>query len=124
MVIVRLVTLVFSGLDNFGGFMLFVLVLFGLFFMAMLGVMSLFIHKRIMEGLLKTVGFFIAGVGMAMSVTKIVGVCMLVGVYMLVRVSMLRMRSCVTVVDVHPRVTQMAVKRVGTRLVATGTVLT
>lgn len=55
MVIVRLVTFVFLHKDDLGGFMLFVLVLFGLLLMSMLGIMSPVMEERVivmmMEGL-------------------------------------------------------------------------
>ena len=46
MVIVRLVTLVCLDEHNLGSFMLFVLGFFGLFFVAMLSIVSLFMEER------------------------------------------------------------------------------
>ena len=55
MVIVRLVTFVFLDKDDLGGFMLFVFVLFGLFLMSMLSIMSPIMEEGVivmmMEGL-------------------------------------------------------------------------
>ena len=123
MIIVRLVTLVvFLDVDNLGSFMPFVLLLLGLFFVAMF-IVGLFMQERInemrMEGLLLAIGMSITRVGMAISmvVIEIVGVCILVGVSMLSRGSLVRMG------DLHPRFTQVTFKRMGPRFVAIGTVL-
>lgn len=110
--IVRLVTLVFLCLDDLGRFMLFVLVLFCLFFVAMLSIVSLFVEM--------TVGMLIARVGMAVGV----GITEIVRVYVLLGVSMVSRRSPVRMDYVHPRLTHVALKRVGPRFVAVGTVLT
>lgn len=112
--IVRLVTLVFLCLDDLGRFMLFVLVLFCLFFVAMLSIVSLFVEMRM------TVGMLIARVGMAVGV----GITEIVRVYVLLGVSMVSWRSPVRMDYVHPRFTHVALKRVGPRFVAVGTVLT
>ena len=124
MVIVRLVTLVCLNEHNLGRFMLFVVGLLGLFFVAMLSIVSLFVEERMtvmrMKGLFQTVGMVIAmvGMGMRMRITEIVGVFVLVGV------SVLGWRSLVRMDDVHPRFAQVALKRVRSRFVAIGTILT
>ena len=63
---------------------------------------------------------FIVGISMAMvvGVTEIVVVCVLVGVSVMGRRSLVRMDN------VHPRFTQVTLKRVGPRPMAIGTVLT
>lgn len=124
MVTVRLVTRVFLDDDDLGRFMLSVLVLFGLSFVAMLTIVRLFRGGRMtvirMDVGFLTVGMLITGVGMAMGmeITEIVGVSALV------RVSVVRRRSLVRMDDVLPRFTQVAVERVDPRSVAIGTVLT
>lgn len=121
MVLVRFVTVVFLDEDNLGRFMLFVLVVFGLFSVAVLSIMSLFLEGIMtvirMERLLETVSIFTAGVGMVMGVgvTEIVAVCVLVGVRMVNRRSH---------VSMDPRSTLVALRRVGPMFVAIGTVLT
>lgn len=44
----HLVALIFMNVNNLGGFVLFVLVFLGLFFVAMLSIVSLFVEERMM----------------------------------------------------------------------------
>ena len=109
--IVQFVNLVFLDDENLGRLMLLVLVLFGLFFMAMLSIVSLSVMR--MERLLLTVGMYVTRFSMAMTMDlRVVGV------------SMMSRRPHVRMGSMHPRFTQVALKWVGPRLVAIGTVLT
>ena len=122
----RLVTLVFLDVDNLGRFGLFFLVLFCFLFVTMLSTVSLVMEESMMlmgmERLFETVGMFIPrvamGMVMGMAITEIVGM----GV--LVRVSTVSRRSLLRMDYLHPRFTQVALKRVGPWFVAMGTVLT
>lgn len=84
MIIVRFVAFVFLDKDDLWGFMLFVLVLFDLFLMAILSIMSPVMGGRVivmmMERLFLAVRVFIVGISMAMGVTEIMVVCVIVGV--------------------------------------------
>ena len=61
---------------------------------------------------------FIVGISMAMGVTEIVVVCVVVGV------SVVSRRSLVRIDNMNPWFTKVTLKRVGSRSVAIGTVLT
>lgn len=122
MITVRLVTFVFLDKDDLWGFVLFVLVLFGLFLMAVLSIMSPVMEERVivmmMERLFLAVRVLIVGISMAMGITQIVVVCVILGV------SVVRQRSLVRMNNMHPRFAHVTLKRVGPRSVAIGTVLT
>ena len=114
----------FLDLDNLGSLVLFVLVLFCFSFVAVLSIVNVFVEVGTtmvrVEWLFLSVGIFTAevAVAMPMGVTEIMGMRVFVGV------SMLSRRSCVRMDDVRPRFAHVALKRVGPRFVAVGTVLT
>lgn len=116
-----IVNLVFLVRNDLGRFLLFVLMLLGFLFLAMLNIVTFAKWRMIMlrmMGLFYTVGGFVARIAMCMVVMEIVRVRILVGV------SMMNRRSHVRTFDVHPRFTHVSLKRVHPRPVAIGTVLT